>query len=59
MSAMQFLIGIFLGYRPSTFAQAAKLRRLAAAKEKELANCKSVCCCNPFYLNKFLLHVFE
>uniref|UniRef100_A0A9I9D643 Uncharacterized protein n=1 Tax=Cucumis melo TaxID=3656 RepID=A0A9I9D643_CUCME len=25
--------------QPSTFAQAAKLRRLAAAKEKELANC--------------------
>ncbi|KAM1047517.1 hypothetical protein ACFX2C_026866 [Malus domestica] len=25
--------------QPSTFAQAAKLRRMAAAKEKELANC--------------------
>ena len=27
--------------RPSTFAQAAKLKRLAAAKEKELAKSKS------------------
>ncbi|CAI0474133.1 unnamed protein product [Linum tenue] len=27
--------------QPSTFAQAAKLRRLAAAKEKELTNCKA------------------
>ncbi|BBH08105.1 hypothetical protein Prudu_020204 [Prunus dulcis] len=25
--------------QPSTFAQAAKLRRMAAVKEKELANC--------------------
>uniref|UniRef100_A0A2P2J990 Uncharacterized protein LOC105124035 isoform X1 n=1 Tax=Rhizophora mucronata TaxID=61149 RepID=A0A2P2J990_RHIMU len=28
--------------QPATFAQAAKLRRLAAAKEKELAKCKEV-----------------
>ncbi|XP_021911912.1 uncharacterized protein LOC110825731 [Carica papaya] len=28
--------------QPSTFAQAAKLRRIAAAKEKELANCQQV-----------------
>ncbi|KDP43767.1 hypothetical protein JCGZ_22394 [Jatropha curcas] len=28
--------------QPSTFAQAAKLRRLAAAKEKELANCQEM-----------------
>ena len=28
-------------HRPSTFAQAAKLRRSAAAKEKELANCEA------------------
>ncbi|MFQ6644152.1 hypothetical protein Gotur_017560, partial [Gossypium turneri] len=27
--------------QPSTFAQAAKLRRMAAAKEKELANCEA------------------
>ena len=27
--------------RPSTFAQATKLRRTAAAKEKELAKCQS------------------
>ena len=26
--------------RPSTFAQAAKLRRMAATKEKELLNCE-------------------
>lgn len=29
--------------RPSTFAQAAKLKRLATAKEKELANCEANC----------------
>ncbi|KAK9948249.1 hypothetical protein M0R45_003834 [Rubus argutus] len=28
--------------QPSTFAQAAKLRRMAAAKEKELANCQQL-----------------
>ncbi|PPR84237.1 hypothetical protein GOBAR_AA36475 [Gossypium barbadense] len=28
--------------QPSTFAQAAKLRRMAAAKEKELANCEAI-----------------
>ncbi|XP_052487895.1 protein GET1 isoform X3 [Gossypium raimondii] len=36
--------------QPSTFAQAAKLRRMAAAKEKELANCYSSCCDNPLVL---------
>ncbi|XP_048431198.1 protein GET1-like [Pyrus x bretschneideri] len=30
--------------QPSTFAQAVKLRRMAAAKEKELANCLDVYC---------------
>ncbi|XP_039065623.1 uncharacterized protein LOC120211071 isoform X2 [Hibiscus syriacus] len=30
--------------QPSTFAQAAKLRRMAAAKEKELANCLNSYC---------------
>ena len=29
-------------FRPSTFAQAAKLRRTAAAKEKELAKCTDI-----------------
>lgn len=36
------VIGHLIDYRPSTFAQATKLRRLAAAKEKELANCEAV-----------------
>ena len=33
----------FVNCRPSTFAQAAKHMRLAAAKEKELANCEAIC----------------
>ncbi|XP_022741092.1 uncharacterized protein LOC111292783 isoform X5 [Durio zibethinus] len=36
--------------QPSTFAQAAKLRRLAAAKEKELANCHNSCFANLLVL---------
>lgn len=36
------MICFFIDCRPSTFAQAAKLRRLAAAKEKELANCEAI-----------------
>lgn len=31
-------LGVLFDFRPSTFAQAVKLRRLAAAKEKEIAN---------------------
>ncbi|KAH0973210.1 hypothetical protein GBA52_025366 [Prunus armeniaca] len=38
--------------QPSTFAQAAKLRRMAAAKEKELANCTS--CCNSTHSIMFI-----
>ncbi|XP_017970279.1 PREDICTED: uncharacterized protein LOC18610651 isoform X2 [Theobroma cacao] len=36
--------------QPSTFAQAAKLRRSAAAKEKELANCHNLSCANLLVL---------
>jgi hypothetical protein len=36
------MIFFFDECRPSTFAQAAKLRRLAVAKEKELANCEAI-----------------
>ena len=39
-SDIQLLLKPFLCCRPSTFAQAAKLKRLAAAKEKELAKSK-------------------
>ncbi|XP_059438513.1 protein GET1-like isoform X2 [Corylus avellana] len=35
---------------PSTFAQATKLRRLAAAKEKELANCFDLFCAHLLVL---------
>ncbi|CAI0421731.1 unnamed protein product [Linum tenue] len=55
--------------QPSTFAQAAKLRRSAAAKEKELANCnkaiESVFCYFYFVLfeklifNDSSIHVFS
>ncbi|BBN67636.1 methyltransferase 1 [Prunus dulcis] len=38
--------------QPSTFAQAAKLRRMAAVKEKELANCNS--CCNSTHSIMFI-----
>lgn len=40
------VVDFYVGYRPSSFAQAAKLRRLAAAKEKELANRKAICSCS-------------
>lgn len=40
--AVQLHDFFFLDRRPSTFAQAAKLRRLAVAKEKELAKCKVI-----------------
>lgn len=40
-----YVILFFVQCRPSTFAQAAKLRRMAAAKEKELANC-IICNCS-------------
>jgi hypothetical protein len=32
----------FCPFRPSTFAHAARLKRLAAAKEKELAKCEFI-----------------
>lgn len=34
--------------RPSTFAQAAKLKRMATAKEKELSKCEFISCCKFF-----------
>ncbi|BBH08107.1 hypothetical protein Prudu_020206 [Prunus dulcis] len=40
--------------QPSTFAQAAKLRRMAAVKEKELANCNS--CCNSAHSIMFIYY---
>ena len=48
------MICLFVNCRPSTFAQAAKLRRLAAAKEKELANCEAICnSTHPLYIYSF------
>lgn len=40
--------------RPSTFAQAAKLRRMAAAKEKELAK-RRKCVFPVFFMQWFLV----
>ncbi|TKY68067.1 hypothetical protein E2542_SST10964 [Spatholobus suberectus] len=34
--------------QPSAFAQAAKLKRLAADKERELSKCEFISCCNFF-----------
>lgn len=44
-----YVILFFVQCRPSTFAQAAKLRRMAAAKEKELANC-TICNCSHWIM---------
>lgn len=41
--AYKYMIWSSVDCRPSTFAQGAKLKRLATAKEKELANCEAIC----------------
>lgn len=38
--ALSESLSVVLNRRPATFAQAAKLRRSAATKEKELAQCE-------------------
>lgn len=48
------MILYFVQCRPSTFAQAAKLRRMAAAKEKELANC-TICNCSHSIMFLYLV----
>lgn len=48
------MILFFVQCRPSTFAQAAKLRRMAAAKEKELANC-TICNCSHLIMFPYLV----